>query len=318
MSSRPPPPSGPPPSYAFVTRVYRRNLRPVVITTAFLAAIWTLFSGIGWFRNFGVDKTQHVPKIASLSVALGALYMGVFGIGLFGMAAAGSQRIALVRTYTVLAPLAALIVIATGIARVVTHFVWKDEIISECTNLTTGGEIIYFGFWGPTKAETLDQQSAADWCNSAWGHDSWSEILAMLITSVIAILFALIPFSYYRQLLDPSSAANAFRAPSSQVRGDYPHYNPPYNASVPNLPYAYNARPQYAPPPGPPPGHDESFIPPYDANKPPGYSGDDNGYGDDSKDGKNPFADYDDGPGLREERDVTSRPYPGGPDSFNR
>ncbi|KAF5373449.1 hypothetical protein D9615_009503 [Tricholomella constricta] len=46
MDTRPPPPQGAPPSYAFVTRVYRRNLRPIVITTAFLGALWSLFSGV--------------------------------------------------------------------------------------------------------------------------------------------------------------------------------------------------------------------------------------------------------------------------------
>lgn len=130
-------------------------------------------------------------------------------------------------------------------------------------------------------------------------------------SEVLAGLFCSIAFAYYRQLLDPTSAANAFRSPSNQARaeGAFPaHYNQAYGASVPNLGYGYNMPyaggpppSQFAPPPGPPP------APAYE-NK---------GYGvgldgqDKSRDNKNenPFADFD-------EHDVTSRPAAGGRDHF--
>ncbi|KAF8064928.1 hypothetical protein FPV67DRAFT_1500778 [Lyophyllum atratum] len=323
MNTRPPP-QGAPPSYAFVTRVYRRNLRPIVISTAFLGAIWGLFSCIGWIRSYDIDRTQNVPHIANLSIALGALYMAIFVIGVFGMYSAATQRVGLIRIYTLLACFATLIVIGSGLARVVTHFIWKNDIISECTTLTTNKRVVYYGFWGPIEADILDPEEAAAWCRKYWDRDSWSEVVAFLILTVLASLFTMLAFAYYRQLLDPTSPANASRAPSSQIRtGDFPsHYNPPYNASVPNLSYSYgrgapapySAQPQYAAPAGAPPGHDESFVPPYDG-KPPGYSGGDaKGYEVDGKDGKDPFADFE--AGGREERDVTSRPYPGGPEAF--
>lgn len=196
--------------------------------------------------------------------------------------------------------------------------------------------------------EYLPKYSSQLGCRRSWDHDSWSEIVAMLIltgmhscplryslfhspASVLGLLFSVIAFSYYRQLLDPTSPANTSRAPSNQARmGAFPsHYNPPYNASVPNLPYGYNAGPytgqpysgapyqhqQYAPPAGPPPDHDDPFAPPYDG-KPPGYIGrDGKGFENDGKDNKDPFADFD-GPSAREERDVTSRPGPGGNETF--
>lgn len=128
-------------------------------------------------------------------------------------------------------------------------------------------------------------------------------------------MFAVLALAYYRQALDPTSVANALRAPSSQLRmGDFPqHYNPPYNASVPNLGYGYPAQPygapygappqqygappqQYAPPPGVPPQASRD-IP--GENKP-AYTGDGPGYGHDDK--ENPFADFDE-----REHDVTSR-----------
>lgn len=107
-------------------------------------------------------------------------------------------------------------------------------------------------------------------------------------------------FAYYRQMQDPTSVANSFRAPSNLMRGGgngYPqHYNPPYGNSMPDLPYRAGPAPTtYAPPPGPPPFGGAS-APGYDlddAGKPPGYEG--GGYfdgknHDDSKD--DPFADF--------------------------
>ncbi|KAG6856187.1 hypothetical protein H0H87_006782 [Tephrocybe sp. NHM501043] len=334
MNSRPPPPQGKfsssvlgkslygavcltldlgaPPSYAFVTRIYRSNLRPVVIFTAFLAGLFTLLS-----VSHSSESTENVPKITNVSIALGAMYMTIF---LYGMYSAATQRVGLVRIYTLLAAFATLLVIAAGLTRVVTHFVFKDDLLKECTTLTTNQEIVFYGFWGPVRADILDANEAADWCRRSWDRSSWSEIVALLIVGVLGFLFTMLAFAYYRQLLDPSSAANATRAPShlARMEGGFPtHYNPPYDTSVPNLPYAYSTHPQYAPPAGPPPGahgQDETFVPPYDRDgKPPGYTGGDvKGY---DADGKDPFSDFD-GPSLREERDVTSRPHPGGPESF--
>lgn len=106
-------------------------------------------------------------------------------------------------------------------------------------------------------------------------------------------------------MLDPSSPANAARAPSAQARaaagfgGQPQHYTPPYVAggygyggadSTANLGYA---APRYAPPAGPPPafaamkGESEDEL-----SKPPGY-----GEGDARSlkdvDQKDPFADFD-------------------------
>ncbi|TFK32413.1 hypothetical protein BDQ12DRAFT_692547 [Crucibulum laeve] len=323
MDSRPPPPQGAPPSYAFVTRMYRRNLRPVVLMFAFLGGLWTLFSGIGFFRSAGVDKLNNAPHLSTFSIVLGALYMGVTAIEAFGLFAAATQKVPFIRIYAFLTALATLIVIVAGLMRTVIHFTLKNEILGACTNINDGSTIVYYGFWGPVFRDTLDREDAADWCKRSYDHDSWAEILAFLITSVLAAFFTAVAFSYYRQALDPTSVANASRAPANQARMNaYPsHYNPPYPG--PNSGYGYNVpysgqpyagQPQFAPPPGPPPGNNDRFVPPYDANgKPPGYEGDGKaGYGgQDDKD--DPFADHQ---GMSGERDVTSRPGPFGRDTF--
>ncbi|KAJ7481448.1 hypothetical protein FB451DRAFT_128872 [Mycena latifolia] len=318
MDTRPPPPQG---RFA-LNRVYRTNLRPVIILLGCLSALWSLFSGIGFFRSISTDNQQGVPKLATFAIVLGAVYMTMFLIETFGVISAVSQRLALVRLYAMLSLVAIGLTFGGGIFQVVIHFTSKSDILKECTNLTNGSSTAFypFGLFGPSRHETLDLADAQQWCNDAYDRSSWQDIVSLLITIFLACSFSVLAWGYYRQVLDPTSVVNSLRAPSNQTRLDmYPsHYNPPYNASVPNLGYGYNAPyagapyggapypagQTYAPPPGAPPTRD--------ATKPPGYVGGDGavGYGQDDK--ENPFADFDE----RTERDVTSRPAPGGQDTF--
>ncbi|KAK0447115.1 hypothetical protein EV421DRAFT_1901237 [Armillaria borealis] len=305
MSSRPPPPQGAPPSYAFVTRVYQRNLRPVVLLCAFLSALWALFSAVR-IISISVAKDQGLGSLVTFGIVLGVLHMGIFVCELFGMFAAYTRT---------------LIVFAAGLVQVIIHFSLKNDIINECSTFSTDQDVLYypFGFWGPVSHDTISAGEAQDWCRNAWDHDSWADIVTLIVTLILAGMFNALAFAYYRQALDPTSVVNALRAPSNQVRaGAFPsHYNPPYNASVPNLGYGYNmpyaggpfpqqpyqSAPAYAPPPGPPPHMEDS--------KPPGYVGGDGKGAFAAEKEDNPFADFDDGPSRREpERDVTSARLP--------
>jgi len=325
MSSRIPPPQGAPPSYAFVTRVYRSDLRPVVLGVTFFGGLWSLFSAIGFFRSIPVDNGQGEHKLAIFALALGIMYITVFAIEAFGFFSAAVQRLALIRIYAFLSVLATALFVGSELVSVVVHFTLKSDILNECTQLSKGDTIVTypFGFFGPQHSEPLSPTDAASWCQSVYDRQSWSGIVSLIITALLALLFLSIAFAYYRQVLDPSSPANASRiANQGRMGGAFPsHYNPPYNASVPNLGYGYNAPyangpSGYAPPPGPPPAQrDAPFAPPYDSDsKPPGYIGGDK-YGADSKE-DDPFADFDGPSRPSEEHDVTSRPAPGGRDTF--
>jgi len=296
MDTRPPPPG--PPRWGF-NRVYRTNLRPVLIAISALSALWSLLAGIGFFRSIGTDKREGTSKLALFAIVLGAVYMALFAIELLGFIAAVMQRLALVRLYAY-GSLAALgLTAAGGIFQVVVHFTAKSDILKVCTDLTDGSTFaVYpFGFWGPSRHETLDAADAASWCNDAFNRDSWQSIITLLVSILLWGSFSVLAWGYYRQVLDPTSVVNFLR-PSNQGRYGYPsHYNPPYNASVPNLAYNAPHAPMYAPPPGPPPARDVGAD-----GKPPGYTGDGApGYG--LNDKENPFADFDE-----QERDVTSRP----------
>ncbi|KAJ7764592.1 hypothetical protein DFH07DRAFT_811755 [Mycena maculata] len=314
MNTRPPPPQG---RFGF-NRTYRTNLRPVIIGGAGAVLLHdfqlTWSYGIEFFRSIDTDKDDGVPKLATFAIVVGAIYMGLFVIECIGVLAAATQRLALVRTYAYLSLAAIALTVVSGLLQVVVHFTLKSDIISECTTFAEGSNLaVYpFGLWGPSRHESLDPQDASDFCNNAWSQGSWQNIISLLITIFLACSFSVLAWGYYRQLLDPTSVVNQLRAPSNQVHlVNYPsHYNPPYNASVPNLGYAYGAPPppMYGPPPGAPPPRDATFSPPQ--GKPPGFDEGVVGYGVDDK--ENPFADFDE----RTERDVTSRPVPGGRDAF--
>jgi len=289
----------------------------VAFTTA-AGAIWALASSIGYFRNYAVDRTQNVPKLVLYSIALGAIYMGVFAIELYGFLSSVANRSSLVRMYAYLSIISALAVAAAGLLDIIVHFMLKQQIIKICSELTNGNELVYYGFFGPIYHTVITPSEAAQYCTDSWNHDSWSVVIAFLFTTFLGIVFSAVAFGYLHQLVDPTSAINSSRAPSNQVRsGEYPsRYNPAYSTAY-NGPYGgqtYSAYPaaetgRYAPPPGSPPDErDDPFVPPHEG-KPPSYSGGATGYdiGDDKEDPFNLSA---------PERDVTSRPTPGGRDRF--
>ncbi|KAJ7591247.1 hypothetical protein C8J56DRAFT_557847 [Mycena floridula] len=319
MSTRAPPP-GPPPRYTIVQRVYTHNLRPVVIGIASITALWALFDFIGYFRSIGIAR-QSSSRLGTFSIILGAFYTGIFVIETFGIFAAVTQRLPLVRAYAMLSIGSALLFAAAGLTRVVVHFIAKTDIINECTGAAEGSTVVTypFGFFGPSHHDFIDHDDAVNWCTNAWDHDSWADIVGLIISLILAGIFTMVAFAYYRQVLDPSSPANVSRVAPGRFGAPPSHYNPPYNAAVPNLGYGYsmpysggptegyNVGNQYAPPPGPPPAAREG----HDA-KPPDYLGGQAGYGNDKPD--DPFADFEDT--GRQERDVTSRPGPGGRETF--
>ncbi|KAJ7628360.1 hypothetical protein FB45DRAFT_918100 [Roridomyces roridus] len=317
MDTRPPPPQGRGRVNVF-NRVYRTNLRPVIASLAALSALWSLLSCIGFFRSVKPDKDDGVARLATFAIVIGALYMAMFVIETIGVIAAATQRLAIVRLYAILSFVAIALTVGGGIFEIIVHFTAKSDILKACTDFTEGDTVaVYpFGVFGPSRHQVIDAQDAQDWCNSAFDRGSWQEIISLLLTIFLVCAFSVLSWGYYRQVLDPTSIIN--RVPNNQVHlvalngPGYYNGGAPYGASVPNLgygaPYAGPQGPMYAPPPGAPPPRG-GFAPP--EGKPSGLA-DNKGpsYGEDDK--ENPFADFDE----RTERDVTSRPVPGGRDAF--
>jgi len=243
------------------------------------------------------------------------MYLTVFVIEVFGLISTYMQRLALVRLFAYSTVVAALLIIGAGFIRTIVHFTLKNDLISECTLAATNQTVSFTtGIWGSSSDQQLNQTEALQWCQGAWSHDSFSEIVTLIVAIIVSVLFSYITFAYYRQVLDPSSPTNAMRAPSNQARmGAYPSaYAPPYNGYVPSLGYNYPS--SYAPPP-----RDERFAPPHDNDddKLPGYGvgvGGDGKIGALDHDGKgDPFSDFD-GPSARVrsgEEDLAERPWRG-------
>jgi hypothetical protein len=95
--------------------------------------------------------------------------------------AAQSQKPKLIKTYSLMAVIAGLAIVATGLIEVVGHFLFKKDLISACT-AAVDGDLVYYvsctkdmigfwletndttqqgwGFWGPTRSERLDRVGA--------------------------------------------------------------------------------------------------------------------------------------------------------------
>ncbi|KZT00723.1 uncharacterized protein LAESUDRAFT_753073 [Laetiporus sulphureus 93-53] len=286
MSTRPPSKRG----TNILLRAYNNNLRPVVAVVATVSAIGSLIAAISCFRSINVDKDYGTAKLATFAIIVGSLYAGVCGVQVFGIATAVSQRLWMARIYAMLSVVSAGLVVGAALMRVIVHFILKNDLINECTTISQGDVVVsVFGFWGTTYETKLTQDEANSYCKDIWHHDSFVEILSLIVEIVITAFFSSVAFAYFHQLNDPTSAANVTRVRVTDTEpreGGYPvHYNPPY------LEYDAPPAPVYDP-------SKEDDLP-YGGAKPPMYteSGDDLGtYGssyDKSKLEKDdPFADF--------------------------
>jgi hypothetical protein len=266
----------------------RKSLRSAVIPLALSGAIFTLASSISLFQELGTDQGQHQKRLATFAIVLGSLYMGAALIFIFGIVAAATKRLALIRIFSFMAVVVTVIVIASGLIRTIVHFMLKSDLIAECTTLAQGGGVDFrWGIWNDNSGNDLTPSEAANFCKSAWNHDSFAEILWLIGEIVLMALFTIISFSYAQQETAIAEGAKRERLP--------PSYNPAYtagpgyaaglesnvNLNLPDL--AYNQ--SYAPPPGPPPPFDRSL---------PAYGGEENDKSMVKNAEDDPFGDFED------------------------
>ncbi|KAH9167036.1 hypothetical protein EDB89DRAFT_164542 [Lactarius sanguifluus] len=279
-----------PAPYAYVNRVTKQSLRSSVLPFTTLGGIWALVSAISLFQELRTDRAQHEKRLATFAIALGSLYAGTCAIFIFGIVAAATRRLALIRIFSFLAILATVIVIAAGLLRTIVHFMLKNDLISECTELAQGEDVVFrWGIWSADPKDNLTRDEAAKFCKKAWNHDSFSEIAWLICEIALMSLFSVIAFSYAQQESALVSGARRERLPASYAPayGAGPGYaaGDESNLNLPEVDYNQS----YAPPLGPPPPFDRSL---------PAYGGDEN----DKKDldpvktADDPFADFEDHP----------------------
>ncbi|KAG8872584.1 hypothetical protein FRB98_009530 [Tulasnella sp. 332] len=222
-----------PPPYAFVGRMYRRSLRPVILTTSFVAAMWSfIWGGEALFDISGTDNFQYLKTI---NLVLGILFLSVGFIELYGFLVAWKQSAPMARIYNYLSILAVLIVIAAESIRFSVYFTQKSSLIGTCTSQATGEDVVTYGsFWGSSSDQVLTASDAQQF---------------------LSVLFVSLAFAFYHQLLLPE------QLPPSQAYNMNNMQREPYN---PQSGYQYPA------PPGAPPFR-EDYVPPYDPAKVPDY-----------------------------------------------
>jgi len=217
-----------------------------------MTAIWALAWAVGAFQDINYFK-QFLTQLATFNVVIGSLYSVVAAIQVFGVFAAVKATIPLVRLYSIASLVALLCVLAAESIRTAVHFKFKGQLIDECTNELTGVVIRQGGFFRSV-SKTLTTDEARSICNDYWNHDSFSDIAWLIAALLLGLFFVSTTFSFYRQLLDPSSVrtspSNVYRL---QARGMYPTAQGPIPGYAP-----YNPQPDY--------------VPPYDPHKPPIYS----------------------------------------------
>jgi len=242
--------AGAPPSYAFVARVYRRPLRPIVMAATVLASAWSLMWGISAMMDISGSGS-----LAPINISLGTLYLVVGLIELFGFIAAWRQNLPMVRLFCFFSILAAVLVLGSESVRFATYFTHKHQLIDNCTANSVGDVVSSYSFWGAAgSSETLTSTQAAQYCSDAWNRAVWSAAAWLLVAGILSCLFISVAFSYYHQLLSPQPLppSNAFRMGPTAASAD------PYN---PQAGYQYPNRGQ----------RPEDWVPAYDPAKLPGY-----------------------------------------------
>ncbi|KAG6871663.1 hypothetical protein C0995_001672 [Termitomyces sp. Mi166 len=211
----------------FAAQVYRANWRNFVIAIAAINAFRFIASGHPstmristsahvWFpsrltviRGLHGPWTDHMSKLAQISLALGALYLFTALIQIFGAISTALQRPKLIHTYVYLAFLAALLISTAGFITGIEYF------------LLARGKIRH--------GQIPNTKVAQEQCHTAWSHGSVSQVFGIFAFSAIpAVIFFLLAYTYYRQTTDPTHSAYLHHKNSdvAYVRMEaYPNHN---------------------------------------------------------------------------------------------
>jgi len=243
--------AGPPPSYGLIRRYYRHSLRPLLLGLTSLSFI----AGVIWCASSFKDKDNDSrinPKIWTYDIVFGSIFAALSAIELFGFVAAWRQRVSLMTIYSLLSVISALAVIALEILSIAIDFMFKNDMITECTReVTTPDFVDCFGYWCSNRSKT--QAEGNRYCHHQWTKIVIGDFVWFFIALFCGTLFSYMAFAYQHELRNVGRPLN----PQRYAMQDYPVHGLDY---------------QYPPPPGPPPPIDSHSSNPYDdTSKPPDY-----------------------------------------------
>jgi len=244
---------GAPPSYGLIRMYYRHSLRPLLLgftLFSFIAgALWCASS----FENKDNDSRIN-PKIWTYDIVFGSIFAALSAIELFGLIAVWRQRVSLMTIYSLLSVVSALAVIVLEILSIVIDFMFKNDMITECTKeVTTSNSEDCFGYWCSDRNKTQDDGNRH--CHHLWTTSVFGDFVWFFIVLFCSTLFSYMAFSYLHELRNVGRPLD----PQRYAMQDHP-------VGYDGLDY------QYAPPSGPPPPIHSQSSNPYDsASKPPDY-----------------------------------------------
>lgn len=204
------------------TQLYQANWRNIVIAVAAINALRFFFSASNALDDVTLDNLHRVPKLARVSSALGAIYIITAVIQAFGVVSALMQRLFLIRIYTHLSFLSALLITTAGFVSAVSYFLLADDLIHECITLSIIGshrtKSLFRGkLW---KSALPSIKTAQDHCLHAYTNTSPTLPMTLLLFSFLpSVLFFLLAYTYYKQTTDPSHPANLCRSAAKSNPG---------------------------------------------------------------------------------------------------
>jgi len=225
--------------------LYTRNWRRVVIVAAVLNTFRFGVHVTQAYQDYHVDLAQNMPGLATTSLSVCGMYFLAVCIESYGIYCACVQRVSLVRIYTILSFAAALLVCAAGLTNMLNFFTFKNEILDECAKLSMAGQLstksmFTSDHWpGNAPGSTISPYDAKPGCLKGWESSSTSQLTTFILVYILPSIFVfLIPFAYYRQLINPAHPHAAPATHSAIPLTAYPAaaginqgYSPLYNSA---------------------------------------------------------------------------------------
>ncbi|KIJ94090.1 hypothetical protein K443DRAFT_111023 [Laccaria amethystina LaAM-08-1] len=207
----------------FFAVLYKANWRNIIIALAGLNALRFALAAHNAIQDAVVDDNQHIPQLATISIALGVMYILSTVIEIFGVISVSMKRLPLIRVYTCLAFLASVFVTVAGVLEAVSYFVFAEDLMYECVALAITGQSYqkstFRGRPWPGSIYAIGRREAQRQCISAWINESWTQIAnCFLFAFIPAVIYFIMAYTYYRQTTDPTHVGNLLRNPTRSSR----------------------------------------------------------------------------------------------------
>ncbi|KIY42966.1 hypothetical protein FISHEDRAFT_63003 [Fistulina hepatica ATCC 64428] len=177
------------------------------------------------FEDRGVDRKQQLFHLSNVSTTLGVLYIVVACIELFGMISVTWEKLFLIRIYTYLAFVSALLVTMAGTIGALSYFLFADDLVRECIALTSdkasATKALFKDKPWPVTASHVPADAITQKCLDAWSAESWTQVISAFMFFLLpSALYLLIAYTYYCQMTDPEHPDNlcVYRPVPSAIR----------------------------------------------------------------------------------------------------